>query len=62
MEFFLWLRKLRTLHSVHEDVGLIPGLTQWVKYLVVLQAAALVSYKAWIRCCHSCDICQQLQL
>ena len=30
-EFPLWLIRLRTWHSVHEDVGLIPGLTQWVK-------------------------------
>ena len=32
-EFPLWLSWLRTQHSVHEDVGLIPGLTQWVKDL-----------------------------
>ena len=30
-EFLLWLSGLRTQHSVHEDTGLIPGLTQWVK-------------------------------
>ena len=27
----MWLNRLRTQHSVCEDVGLIPGLTQWVK-------------------------------
>ena len=27
----MWFSKLRTQHSVHEDVGLIPGFTQWVK-------------------------------
>ena len=27
----MWLRELRTQHSVCEDVGSIPGLTQWVK-------------------------------
>ena len=31
MEFPLWLSGLRTRHSVREDVGLIPGLAQWVK-------------------------------
>ena len=40
MEFLLWLCGLRTWHSVHEDVGFIPGLAQWVKELVLLQAAA----------------------
>ena len=30
-KFLLWLRGLRTQHSVSENVGLIPGLSQWVK-------------------------------
>ena len=29
-EFPLWLSGLRTQCSVHEDVGVIPGLAQWV--------------------------------
>ena len=29
--FPFWLSRLRTKHSVHEDAGLIPGLTCWVK-------------------------------
>ena len=38
-EFPLWHSGLRTRHSVHEDVGSTPGLTQWVKDLVLPQAA-----------------------
>ena len=32
-------QELRTQHSVCEDVGSVPGLAQWVKDLVFLQAA-----------------------
>ena len=27
----MWLHRLRTQHCLYEDVGSIPGLTQWVK-------------------------------
>ena len=37
-EFLFWLNGLRTWNSVHEDAGLIPELSQWVKDLVLLQA------------------------
>ena len=45
----MWLRGLRSEHSVCEDVDLIPSLTQWVKYLVLPQAAVLVTDVAWIQ-------------
>ena len=38
-EFPLGLSGLRTRHSAREDTGLIPGLDQWVKYMVLSQAA-----------------------
>ena len=38
-EFLLWLSGLKTQHSVHEDVGLISGISQWVKDLTLPQAA-----------------------
>ena len=38
-EFPLWLIGLRTQHSVCEDAGLIPGLTEWVKELALPQGA-----------------------
>ena len=40
LEFPLWLSRLRTPHGVHEDSGLIPGLSQWVKGPALPRAAA----------------------
>ena len=51
-ELPLWLRRLRTWHSLPEDASLIPGLAQWVKDLASPQAAAQVADTAWtLRCC-----------
>ena len=40
MEFLLRLSKLRTQHSIGKDMGLITGVTQWVKDLALPQTAA----------------------
>ena len=48
-EFPLWLRGVRTQCCLCEDVGLIPGLTWWLKDPVLPQAAAQVADAALIQ-------------
>ena len=36
----MWLSRLRIKHGLPEDVGLFPGLPQWVNYLELPQAGS----------------------
>ena len=36
-------QQVKNMTSIYEDVGLIPGLVQWVKDLALPQAAAWVA-------------------
>ena len=58
----MWLSRVRTLHSVLENAGLIPGLAQWVKDLAGLQASEEVAAVAWIWCGRGRGRGWQLQL
>ena len=52
----MWLSRLRIQHSISEDAGLTPSLTQWVKDPVLPQAAMQVTDAAQILGCCGYDV------
>ena len=46
--------------SLSEDEGLIPGLSQWIKDLVLQQASVQITDAARIQCCCGCVLGLQL--
>ena len=55
-------QRVKNLTGIYEDAGTVPGLSQWVKDLALMQGEAYVVDAARIWRCCVCGVGQQLQL
>ena len=61
-EFPVVAQQLTNPTSIHEDVGLTPSLTQWIKDPTLLRAVVWVADAAGIWRCRGCGVGWQLEL